>query len=123
MAEQFAGVVVNELRRLEGVIGEVAAQLRGKKSLNQSERGRVTTSYTALKEELRRLRDTGTVGSARREQTESESRFFLPAVRQALIAMRAATNTNPLSSNWAVQLQEAQSEISYHLHRLEKELG
>lgn len=122
MPEQFAGVVVNELRRLEGVAGEVAARLRDKRVLSQSEREHVTAAYTALKEELRRLRATGTVGGIRRGRTEFEDRFFLPAVRQALIALRAPTNTNPLSSRWASQLFEAQTEISYHLDRLQREL-
>lgn len=122
MPEQFAGVVVNELRRLETGLGEVAAQIRGKRTLSQFEREQVTAAYSAIKDELRRLRETGTVGGARRERTESEERFFVPAVRQALIALRAPTNTNPISSGWASQLSEAQTEISYHLDRLEREL-
>jgi hypothetical protein len=121
--EQFAGVVVNELRHLEGMIGAVADQLRGKKKLTQDEREQVTAAYTALKAELRALLKTGTVGASRREPTVSEERFFQPAVRQALIALRSPTNTNPLTSKWATQLFEAESEISYHLNRLEKELG
>ena len=123
MPEQFAGVVVNDLRRLESIVGQVATQLRGKRTLSQSERAQITAAYTALKDELRRLRETGTVGGVRRERTEAEEHFFFPAVRQALIALRAPTNTNPLSSNWEAQLSEARTEISYHLDRLERELG
>jgi hypothetical protein len=122
MREQFAGVVVNELRRLDGVVEEVAALLRGKRTLTRPERERATAAYVALKEELRHLRATGTVGGIRRKQMESEERFFLPAVRHALIALRAPTNTNPISPNWAAQLSEARREISYHLDRLEREL-
>ena len=123
MLEQFAGVVVNDLRRLEGVVDQVAALLRGKRNLGPLERGQVTIAYVALKAELRRLRETGTVGGARRERTDSEERFYMPAVRMALIALRAPTSTNPLSSNWEAQLSEARTEISYQLDRLERELA
>ena len=122
MPEQFAGVVVNELRRLDDVVNGVAALLRGKQTLTQFERVHVRVAYTALKEELRSLLKTGTVGGVRRKPTESEDNYFSPAVRQALIALNAPTNSNPISSKWGAQLFEAHMEISYHLDRLERAL-
>jgi len=122
MPEEFAGVVVNELRRLKDSLDQVGSQLEGKKTLTPSERASVTEAYSSLKDELRRLHEFGTVGGIRRDQSESEERFFAPAVNRALQALRAPTNTNPLSSKWSALLSEAASEISYQLHRLEKEL-
>ena len=122
MPEQFSGVVVNELRRLDDAINDVVALLRGKNALTQSERAHVRAAYTALKEELRRLTKTGTVGGVRRKPTHPEDCFFEPAVRQALIALYAPTNSNPISSSWVTKLYEASGEITYHLNRLEKTL-
>ena len=122
MPEQFSGVVINELRRIDDVVNSVAALLKGKQTLTQSERAHVRAAYTAVKDELRSLLKTGTVGGVRRKQTESEDHFFTPAVRQALIALNAPTNSNPISSNWGAKLFEAHMEISYHLDGLEKAL-
>lgn len=122
MRDQFYGVVINELRRFEAELSAAALTIRGKTALTVSERTGITETYARLKSELRAANQHGTVGGVKRKQAESEAKYFAPAVRQALIALRAPTNSNPMLSRWTSQMEEATREIAYHLYRLEADL-
>lgn len=123
MKNQFDGVVVNELRRFEASLEAIARNLRGKQILTPSEKSLVQDAYSSLKEELRAAKKYGTVGGAKRQQSETERLFFSPAVNRALQSLTAPTNSNPLTSRWRSGLFGAQHEISYRLHGLEKYLA
>lgn len=119
--EQFDGVVINELRRFEEALVAAGRELQGKSTLTALERSTVVEKYSLVKSELSVANKHGTVGGAQRAQTQSEARYFAPAVKQALIALRASTNSNPIRSRWSSLLSEAAREISYHLGRMETE--
>lgn len=123
MKNQFDGVVVNELRRFEASLDDIARNLIGKQKLTPSERAFVQDAYSSIKEELRVAKKYGTVGGAKRQQSEAERCFFSPAVNHALQSLTAKTNSNPLTSKWHLVLFDAKTEISYYLYNLEKHLS
>lgn len=88
---------------------EILLLLGGKRSLSPSERADVEHRYRALKEALKAVAKHGTVSGARRLQTDTEVAFFHPAVKEALIELKPATHTHPITSHWASAVDNAQT--------------
>lgn len=122
MREQFDGVVINELRRFDALLEILANEISEILVLSNVSNSRLSEMYSDVKAQLRCANATGTIDGRKKAQTESEARYFAPAVRQALIALRAPTNSNPHRSNWISLINDARREISYHLHRMERDL-
>lgn len=123
MRDQFDSEIINEMRRFENLLEDLAQELNFNTPITTSRKSFLMRKYSDIKNQLRSANATGTVKGKKRAQTESEARYFSNAIRQALIALRAPTNSNPQKSNWALQVSEARSEISYHLHRMENDLS
>jgi hypothetical protein len=97
---------------------EIMLLLNEKRSLRPIERQEIQRLYASLKHDLDVARKHGTLSGRREPRTRAEDCFYDPAVRAAHIDLRAATNSNPISSRWFSLVQEAQSEFSYWLHNL-----
>lgn len=97
---------------------QVLALLEGKRYLKPHERGEVTTIYASLKAELGAAAKNGTLSGRREPRTRVEECFYDSTVRKAHIALRPATNSNPISSRWYSAVYDAQLELSYKLHDL-----
>lgn len=122
MGEQFdpdeiraaAEVMLGFHRRCE----EILTLLGEKRWLSTHKRLEVERLYRSLKHDLKEAAGTGTLSRRRRTMTRVESCFFDPSVRRAAIALRPATNSNPISSRWFAAVYEAQLELSYWLHNM-----
>jgi hypothetical protein len=95
-----------------------------KRRLTPAELEEVRERYTTLKTDLKQAAKEPYVHEPRRrrELTVCESAFYDPAVRKAAIALRPATNSNPVHSHWFGAVYEAQTEFSYYRHNLNKAL-
>ena len=74
----------------------------------------------SLKSFLKNAAKFGNLSATKRDQTEIERCFYDPAVRSAAAHFRLPTNSNPLTKNWASELYDSRSDISYYRHGLEK---
>lgn len=110
---------IDAMRAFENRCNEISARIGEKKRLEPYERSELEQLYKALKSDLGAAAKCGTLSGRREIQTRIESAFYDPAVRKAHIALRPATNSNPLTSKWVGALWEAGSEFSYFLHQME----
>ncbi len=124
MSENFDPVELQQielaLRAYKDRCEEILQLLGEKRSLSLGEREQIVALYAALKDDLKAAAKHGTLSKSRRQQTRAETCFFDPAVRRAVLNLRPATNTNPISSHWFSAVFEAQSEFSYWLHNMDK---
>lgn len=124
-AEQFDQ---QELRAVHAALNKFErrcsdlGQLLTRTPLSPLNRAEATAMYAALKEDLRAEAKLGTVDAARRACNRSEQCFYEKPIRKALIELRPATNSNPITSRWAAAVWSARSEITYSLSRLEPHL-
>ncbi|MGE8690049.1 MAG: hypothetical protein ACN6PJ_23080 [Achromobacter sp.] len=77
----------------------------------------------ALKTAIKEAAKFGTLSGTKRDQTELERCFYDPAVRSAAANFRLPTNSNPLTKNWASELYDSRSDISYYRFGLAKLLN
>lgn len=107
------------MREFENRCNDISNRIGSKHHIDPYERSELEHLYKALKFDLKEAAKCGTLSGRREPQTRIESAFFDPAVRKAHIALRPATNSNPLTSRWVGALWEAGSEFSYFLHQME----
>ncbi len=105
------------MREFEKRCGDIS-QLVGERA-DPGQRPEIEALYKQLKSDLEEAAKYGTLSGKREPQTRIESAFYDPAVRQARLALRPATNSNPWNSSWVSALWEAGSEFSYFLHQME----
>jgi hypothetical protein len=81
-----------------------------KRWFSLAERGTVEERYRSLKNDLKAAAKAPFLHQPmrNRELTLCESAFYDPAVRKAAIALRPATNSNPIASRWYSAVSEAQ---------------
>lgn len=91
---------------------EILLLLGEKRTLSPVDRADVEHLYRALKEELKAVAKQGTISGARRSQTDAENHFFQHAVNAAHLALRPATNSHPISSDWHDAVSNAKLEFS-----------
>jgi ribonuclease HI len=87
---------------------------------DRADRRDLENLYKQLKSDLNQAAKTGTLLGKRTPQTRIESAFYYPAVRNAHIALRPATNSNPQNSGWAGALWKAGTEFTYFLSQMEE---
>lgn len=112
-------VVAGALRSYEQRCEEILTLLDDKRSLFPTEREEARRLYESLKNDLKAAAKHGMLSKRRERQSRTEECFYEPAVRQAAIALRPATNTNPLTSGWFHAVSDAESELSYWLHSID----
>lgn len=111
--------VAAELRRYDAACAELLSLLRRQQRTRQEDELCIV-GYTELKAQLKRDAVHGTIGGAKRSMSDAERFFFDYAVRHAAQALKAATNHARVVSTWAQAVSNAQGEIKYKLHDLEK---
>jgi hypothetical protein len=124
MSEQFdpeeISAVADAMSEYERRCDELMTLLNDKRHLSIDERLNIQRLYQELKDDLKRDAKFGTLDGERRAVSRSEQCFFSPAVRQAAIALRPATNSNPIASKWFHAVQAAQMELSYYQNNLKR---
>lgn len=100
---------------------EVIDRIDGRRSIGAFERANLQMLYSSLKDDVKDAAQRGKVDNDRMAQTNWERYYFAPAVQKAANALRARSNTNPITSNWIGSLLDAESEFSYYLYQLEKD--
>jgi hypothetical protein len=116
-ARKVAAAMREYMRRCD----EITELLGDKHSLKPHEREDVTRLYKSLKDDIRAAAKYGTVSGRPGVRTLAEDAFLDPALRKAgHRALRAATNSHPISSNWRGCVWEAGTEFSYYLDQLKR---
>ena len=110
--------VAAALAAFEARCEEIMMLLGEKRYLPQDERERVQDMYRSLKTDLKEAAKYGTLSGMREPLSRAESAFYDGAIRKAHIALRPATNSNPITSRWFGAVHEAQMEFSYYRHNL-----
>ena len=111
-ATELAAVSV-AFQEFETRCDQILLLLSGKFSLTASERADVARLYQKLKADLEKAAKYGTVSGTRSDQTCAEQYFYHRAAHRAYRALRPATNTNPILSDWYAAVSEARAELSY----------
>lgn len=115
--------VVSALESFSKRTQELAARLDGRIQIGAFEIGELKDLYRSLKDDVKDASKRGRVSLGRGEDpSEWERYYFAPAMMKAANALRAKSNTHPLTSNWLSSLLEAGMEFSYYLHQLQKDL-
>jgi hypothetical protein len=71
-----------------------------------------------LKDDIKAAAAQGKVEPGHQEQNSWERFYFQAAMMKASNALRAKTNSNPITSNWINCLTEANGEFSYYLWQM-----
>lgn len=111
--------VATELRRYDTACTELLSLLRRKQRTPREDQLCVN-GYAELKAELKRDSAHGTIGGVKRSTSDAERFFFEYAVRHAAQALKPAINYSRVVTTWAHAVSNAQFEIQYKLHDLEK---
>ncbi|OUM01657.1 hypothetical protein [Variovorax sp. JS1663] len=116
--------VLSAMAAFEARCEEIMTLLGEKRWLPPAEREAVEELYRSLKNDLKTAAKAPFVHQPTRNRalTVCESAFYDPAVRKAAIALRPATNSNPIGSHWYSAVHEAQMEFSYYRHSLKRAL-
>ncbi|MCT8284115.1 hypothetical protein NYQ43_00025 [Xanthomonas translucens pv. translucens] len=111
--------VATELRRYDAACAELLSLLRRQQRTRQDDHLCVN-GYAELKKQLKRDSAHGTIGGVKRSMSDAERFFFEYAVRHAAQALKPAINYSRVVATWASAVSNAQSELQYKLHDLEK---
>jgi hypothetical protein len=111
--------VAAELRRYDAACAELLSLLRRQRRTRQEDLLCVV-GYTELKTQLKRDAVHGTINGVKRGMSDAERFFFDYAVRHAAQALKPAINHSRVVLTWARAVLNAQDEIQYKLHDLEK---
>lgn len=111
--------VAAELRRYDTACTELLSLLKRQQRTRQED-DLCIARYAELKAQLKHDAAHGTIGGVKRSMSDAERIFFDYAVRHAAQALRPATNHARVISTWAQAVSNAQGEIKYKLHDLEK---
>lgn len=95
----------------------IADAIGEKKHLGPDERAAIEAMYRSLKSDLQAAAQRGTLADNGAAPTAVDSTFFAPAVRKAHAALKPATNSHPLKSDWLTAVQTASSTLSLALNR------
>jgi len=115
--------VLDKMIQFEARCEVIMTLLDEKRRLTQGEREHAESLYRALKDDFKAAAKAGTVDGRRGEPTEAERCFYQPAVQRAAQALRPATNSHPIQSNWFSAVHEAQMEFSYWRHNMQRASG
>ncbi|MDI1340001.1 hypothetical protein [Polaromonas sp.] len=111
-------LVEAKMNHFESRCEDLMSLLAEKRRFSPGERDHAESLYRALKDDLKEAAKCGTVSGKRQEPTEAERCFYQPAVQRAALALRPATNSHPVQSNWFSAVHEAQMEFSYWRHNM-----
>lgn len=112
--------VAAELRRYDSACAELLSLLRRQRRTRQEDHLCIA-GYTQLKTDLKRDAVHGTIGGVKRSMSDAERFFFDYAVRHAAQALKPAVNNSRVVLTWAQAVSNAQDEIQYKLHALERQ--
>lgn len=87
-------------------------------TLSADERSKLQDLYTNLKSDLKT--EAAALWKSRDNLSRAEECFYEPAIRKAAVALRPATNSNPITSRWFSALYDCEGEFSYILHSMGK---
>ena len=111
--------VATELRRYDAACASLLSLLRNQQRTRQEDHLCVN-GYAELKTQLKRDSAHGTISGVKRSKSDAERFFFAYAVSHAAQALKPAINYSRVVTTWASAVSNAQSEIQYKLHELEK---
>ncbi|QPS74843.1 hypothetical protein [Delftia acidovorans] len=97
---------------------QISNEIGERKSLTIDEKERLQELYTSLKADLKA--ESAALRKCWDDLSRAEECFYEPAIRKAAIALRPATNSNPITSGWFSALYDCEGEFSYVLFNLEK---
>jgi hypothetical protein len=97
---------------------EITSRIGDRRSIGTFEKDELQALYSALKDDIKAAAARGKVEPGHQEQNDWERCCFQPAVMKASNALRAKTNSNPITSNWIGCLTEAEGEFSYYLWQM-----
>lgn len=112
--------VVAALREYIQRIEEIDNAIPEGKSISADEKKRLQALYTALKADIKMAVKTGKANAKSLRQTDTESCFFEPAMRDCSAELTANTNSDPIKANWKSVLWNALDQITPYLSQLEK---
>jgi hypothetical protein len=111
--------VATELRRYDAACAKLLSLLRRQQRTRQEDHLCII-GYEELKVQLKRDSVHGTISGVKRSMSDAERFFFNYAVRHAAQALKPAINHSRVVTTWASAVSNAQYEINYKLHDLEK---
>lgn len=113
-----AQAVIRAMQSFSERAREITNRIGDRRSIGAFEKDELQALYRDLKDDIKAVADRGKINAGRQEQTEWERFFLQPAVMKASNALRAKTNSNPITSNWISCLSEAELEFSYYLWQM-----
>jgi hypothetical protein len=113
-----AQAVIRTMKSFSERTREITSRIGNRRSLGAFEKDELQALYSLLKDDIKAAAARGKVEPGHQEQTEWEQFYFQPAVMKASTALRAKTNSNPITSNWISCLNEAEFEFSYYLWQM-----
>ena len=119
--EANARAVITQLRAYSSRLDEIMNGIGDKRQLTPSEKTHLQNLLTSLKSDLNAEVKRGNTISDRKELNRFEEQYLHPAVCEASVAIRVKTNSHPIKSNWYSELYDAQIDIDFLLHQLEKQ--
>jgi hypothetical protein len=111
-------LALEKLKYFESQCDELMAVLNDRKQFNSDEREHVQSLYRALKDELKAAAKNGTVSGKSDGLTDEERYFYKPAVQKAALALRPATNSDPIKSDWFSAVYDARLDLSHSRHNM-----
>lgn len=97
---------------------QISNAIGDRKSLQIDEKTKLQELYTNLKADLKA--ESAVLRKSWDYLSRAEECFYEPAIRKAAIALRPATNSNPITSGWFSALYDCEGELSYVLFNIEK---
>lgn len=116
--EPLAQTVIRAMQSFSERTREIANRIGDRRSIGAYEKDELQALYSALKDDLKAAAARGKVATGHQEQSDWERYYFQPAVLKAANALRAKTNSNPITSKWVSCLNEAEMEFSYYLWQM-----
>lgn len=112
-------LVLDKITHFETRCDELMSLLSDKRQASSDELEHVKGVYLALKNDLKAAAKYGTVSGKPQELTEAERYFYKPTVQKAALALRPATNSDPIKSDWFSAVYDAHIDLSDCRHNMQ----
>lgn len=114
MTENFDAAEIRAIRAkllgFQSRCNQISNEIGDRKSLTIDEKAKLQELYTSLKSDLKA--ESAALRKAWDDLSRAEECFYEPAIRKAAIALRPATNSNPITSGWFSALDDCEGELS-----------
>lgn len=113
-------LVLDKITHFETRCDELMSLLNNKRQASSGELEHAKSLYLSLKNDLKAAAKYGTVSGKPQEITEAEHYFYKPTVQKAALALRPATNSDPIKSDWFSAVYDAHIDLSDCRHSMQR---